>query len=500
MGCGLLDGAQGAANNHLLMGSCGVQLAIRAGCVIASAALLAACAAIHNDPINTALSADPRHVEAELGSDVPTNYDDMVVALSFSGGGTRAAAFSFGVLKALATTAEPGGTTPLLRDVDLVSGVSGGSITAAYFGYRGDAALDDFRERFLIKDMESALRTSFLDPTNWLRLIEGGGVNDRRGAQAFLDANLFGGATFAKLERPDRPAVWINASDIYNDTPFVFDHPTFDALCSDLTKLPISEAVAASAAVPVAFAPIVIQSYAGRCAYTLPDWATKALKQPSDTSGLQDYAQALANYQNPHVQKYAKLLDGGLIDNYGLTSVTLRREEYANLPYAPLTPEQAVNVRKLLFVVVDAGQSTDNSWVLTPHGPAGVDLAMAAVNTPLNSAKRTNLELFNRELASWQRKLVHYRCKELGDADIIRLRGSLEGWKCDDVHFSVAMVSFALLDQPDRDRLSQLPTSLALPTADVDALIAGGAEALSRAPGFKQFSETPAAKIALSTR
>jgi hypothetical protein len=81
MGCRLLDGAQGAANNHLLMSSCGVQRAVRAGCVIASAALLAACTAIHNDPINTALSADPRQVEAELGADVPTNYDDMVVAL-----------------------------------------------------------------------------------------------------------------------------------------------------------------------------------------------------------------------------------------------------------------------------------------------------------------------------------------------------------------------------------------------------------------------------------
>ena len=447
------------------------------------AAVLGGCSVdIENQPINQPWTgATPTAPATPL-----PQHQEIVVGLAFSGGGTRAAAFSFGVLKALSRTPALDGTTPLLHDVDFISGVSGGSITAAYFGYRGEAALDDFRQRFLIQDMESALRTNFFDPTNWLRVIEGGGVNDRRGAQAFLDANLFGGSTFAAFERPDRPIVWINASDIYNSTPFAFDHETFDALCSDLTKLPISEAVAASAAVPFAFAPIVIKSYAGQCGYERPEWATKALKQP-DTSGLEDYAQALANYQNPKVQQYVKLLDGGLVDNYGLTSVTLSREEHADLPYAPLTPEQAVNLRKLLFVVVDAGQSTDNSWVLTPHGPDGVDLAVAAVNTPLVSSKRASFDLFNRELTSWQRKLVHYRCKELSDADVVRLRGSIAGWKCDDVHFTVAMVSFDLLDQPDRDKLSHLPTSLALPTVDVDALIAGGGVALSRSAGFKAF-------------
>jgi NTE family protein len=118
------------------------------------------------------------------------------------------------------------------------------------------------------------------------------------------------------------------------------------------------------------------------------------------------------------------------------------------------------------------------------------------VNTPLNSSKRTSLDLFNRELSSWQHKLVHYRCKELSEAEVARMRGSLDGWKCDDIHFTVAMVSFALLDKPLRDRLSQLPTSLALPAADVDALIAGGGEALSRSAGFKQFVAPPAARLA----
>ena len=66
-----------------------------------------------------------------------------------------------------------------------------------------------------------------------------------------------------------RPRVWINASDIYNRTAFIFAPVTFSALCSDITSYPVSLAVAASAAVPVVFAPVVIQNYHRR----LPDRA-----------------------------------------------------------------------------------------------------------------------------------------------------------------------------------------------------------------------------------
>jgi NTE family protein len=449
--------------------------------------------AVENAPINMpwtgATPTAPRNM--------PPQYQSVVVGLAFSGGGTRAAAFSFGVLKQLAAVDAPGTAAPLLGDIDFVSGVSGGSITAAYFGYRGADALKDFRQRFLIQDVEAHLHTSPLDPANWLRWLGGGGVNDRRGMQTWLDDNLFDGSTFAALEQPGKPLVWINASDIYNATPFVFDHETFDALCSNLTELPISEAVAASAAVPIAFAPIVIKSYAGACRYRTPDWVTKALSDTGAQSGLRSYAQAISNYHDRDAQKYVKLLDGGLVDNYGLAALTLRREEHADSAYAPLTPKQAVSLNKLLFVLVDAGQSTDNSWVMTPHGPSGLELAMAAIDTPLVASKRASLDLFNKDMAAWHKRLVHYRCKELSDADVLRLRGSLDGWKCDDVHFYIATVSFSLLDPKERDRLSNIPTTLSLPAGDVDALIAGGGEALMRSADFKDFLESSDARISM---
>ena len=54
-----------------------------------------------------------------------------------------------------------------------------------------------------------------------------GGINDFRGLPRWLDANLFHGATFADLRKMVRPRVWINASDIYNRTPFVFGVTAF---------------------------------------------------------------------------------------------------------------------------------------------------------------------------------------------------------------------------------------------------------------------------------
>ena len=66
----------------------------------------------------------------------------------------RAAAFSYGVLGELDRTLirSKNSTTRLIDHVDFLSGVSGGAITAAYFGLNGRSAHSDFRERFLMRD------------------------------------------------------------------------------------------------------------------------------------------------------------------------------------------------------------------------------------------------------------------------------------------------------------------------------------------------------------
>ena len=75
---------------------------------------------------------------------------EMGLAVAFSGGGTRAAAFSYGVLEKLRDTwlVINGEETRLLDEIDVISSVSGGSFTAAYYGLYGDRMIEDQEEAF----------------------------------------------------------------------------------------------------------------------------------------------------------------------------------------------------------------------------------------------------------------------------------------------------------------------------------------------------------------
>jgi len=86
------------------MGSVGVLVRV-AVCAFA----LGACASIHNDPVNLPLEANAS-AQAELGRNSGPPDDDLFLALSFSGGGTRAAAFSHGVMVAMYAARARGGS------------------------------------------------------------------------------------------------------------------------------------------------------------------------------------------------------------------------------------------------------------------------------------------------------------------------------------------------------------------------------------------------------
>ena len=301
----------------------------------------------------------------DFGREVRGYEDDVLLALSFSGGGTRAAAFSFGVLTELdRSRAGSDQAKSLLDRVDFVSGVSGGSVTAAYFGLKKRAALDDFRERFLLRNAEEGLNTQ-VSLGNIGRAL-GGGVNDSQ-FTSWLDRNLFDGARFDAFREDRRPRVWINASDIYNRTPFVFGKTAFDALCSDISTYRVAEAVAASAAVPLAFAPIVLETFPGGCATQLPAWIERARRDPNAQPLLRSFAEAIARYHDGSM-RFVKLLDGGLVDNFGLSGFSIALLA-AQRPFEPMTERQAVKVRRMMFLVVDAGRGISGDFAQRIEGP-----------------------------------------------------------------------------------------------------------------------------------
>jgi NTE family protein len=96
----------------------------------------------------------------------PPTERSIVAAVTFSGGGARAAAFGLGVLQELKAIEFfwEGQPTTLLDEISLVSGVSGGSVLAAYYAAFGDETLTRFESEFLLTHFESGLIGYALSP------------------------------------------------------------------------------------------------------------------------------------------------------------------------------------------------------------------------------------------------------------------------------------------------------------------------------------------------
>jgi NTE family protein len=309
-----------------------------------------------------------------------------------------------------------------------------------------------------------------------------GGVNDSSRFSGWLDRNLFDQATLGDLFQPGKPIVWINASDLYNRTPFLFSPITFAALCSDIGKYPLSKAVAASAAVPVAFVPMVLESFSGACTAPLPPWVDRVLADRNAGAQVRAFANALTRYRDPKQIKYVKLADGGITDNFGLSGLVIARAA-AEKPYMPLAPEKAVRLRRFIFVVVNAGQAPEGDWARTIDGPAGAEMLNAVTDTAMNSAVRSGFDAFRLSIREWEDAIRKWRCS-LPAAEARRLGASTD-WRCSNFKFEIAEVGFDLFDPQRAARLSAIPTRFKLPTEDVDFLIQSGSEAVLNHPVFK---------------
>jgi NTE family protein len=424
----------------------------------------------HNTPRN--LPALPA-AEAERQPHEPTDVvGESSIALAFSGGGIRAAAFALGALQGLNDVHHPDGPS-LLDDLSFITSVSGGSMTAAYYGLHGKDTLTQFRDEALLTDGEADLRFSLFNPWNIARALAGG-LNDRDSLYNWLDRKVYRQATFGDMFRRGKPLVWINATNFYHRLAFPFHQRAFDALCSDLASLPLSEAVAASMAVPVFFAPIVLEKHPEACKSPLPVVSQEQLsQQPLLARALLD---AVQDFRDTGKGRYIKLIDGGITDNYGLASIRQSRL-LMGTAYGPLTRRDALTVRRMLVVVVDAGQGPSAEWNREAMGPAGVELAAAAIDAAIDANVRISYDSFLPMVAQWQKDIIAYRCG-LPAQEVQVLRQSSPAWRCDDVQFSVTRIGFSDLGTTRSQQLNAIPTRLHLPPADVDAVVTAGRDAI----------------------
>src|SRR5436190_11373939 len=154
--------------------------------ILAMLLLLGGCA---TRPVNPPITqADPSTgYRFEVRQAEVKNKDNLVV-LAFSGGGTRAAAFSYGVLEFLRRTelvGPRGNKVRLLDAVDVITGVSGGSFTALAYGLYGDKLFTDYEQRFLKRDVQGEIISRAFTPTNW------GNLASRAWGRSELAADLY---------------------------------------------------------------------------------------------------------------------------------------------------------------------------------------------------------------------------------------------------------------------------------------------------------------------
>jgi NTE family protein len=135
--------------------------------------LLGGCATRPINPPIAKVEADAGYrFEQRQSRSIGVGKETLVI-LAFSGGGTRAAAFSYGVLEYLRQTRiadAKGRSVRLLDEVDLITGVSGGSFTALAYGLYGEKLFDEYESRFLKRNVQGEIVARTLNPANWGRL------------------------------------------------------------------------------------------------------------------------------------------------------------------------------------------------------------------------------------------------------------------------------------------------------------------------------------------
>lgn len=424
---------------------------------------LVACASPANRPSNVRRALAPTSARS-FSSINEGGSTGLIVALS--GGGARSAAFGYGVLSELSEQPAPGGAGRSLADeIVAIAGVSGGGILAAHFALHGPRGLPAFRHDFLDQDPEGALRTSFT-PENLLRGYRGG-VNDLSGLADWFDTHLYRGATLGDLDHAGRPRLLLHATELYNRAPFSFDRDSFQAICSEYDAFPLAHAVVASSAVPVMFAPVVLENFSQACPFP----GSAALPSAERSAFGRHVTAARARYASEPELRYLKLFDGGLVDNLAVRNLI----RSMNRPPPALVPAHvARQLRRVVIIVADASMRVGGDMSKTVSGPVAPDTVTASVDAMIDSASRASLDALEQETALWRERLVRWRCRVAATG-------------CSQLQVTVVRLSLSDVQAPeDRSRILRLHNKLTLKAEEVDFLANLGRHLLSANPAYRR--------------
>jgi len=394
---------------------------------------------------------------------IPEKDSDLTLLLSFSGGGTRAAALAYGVMLELRDTTVfvEGKSGRLLDHVTTISSVSGGSFTSAYYGLYGDGLFESFEDNFLRKDVQGTLIKSVLNPFHWF-----GRKGRTERTIEYYQKNIFHDATFSDLQKPGRPLIVINASDLASGVRFSFLQEYFDFLCSDLGSFPIANAVAASSAVPVVFNPVVVENYHG-CEKQHPEWLNRVERRSQEPGNaeLKILVEGLKSYADKDLRKYVHFVDGGITDNIGLRalydviSLAGGAQSYVSVMKRSIPS-------KVIIIAIDASTEPTVTFDETNKQPS--------IAETIDSASSIGLHRYNAATLALVENAVHAWSDQLSTPEF-------------PVTPYFIQVSFDGIKQAEaRQFFRKVPTSFKLTDEQVDRLIQAGRELLRDNPVFQK--------------
>ena len=447
--------------------------AIAAGC------LLSSCALVQFKPLQTIDKVDAgRGYRLEKALDRRAE-DDTFVVLVFSGGGTRAAALGYGVLEELKKQqVSIGGVQKSLMDnVDMVYGVSGGSVLAAYFSLHGSETVPAFERRFLKQNFQRQFTKQLFSLANVPRLTS---PEYGRGdlLQEQFENTLFRNATFGDLEKKRKgPFAVISATDMAAGSRLDFTQEYFDMMCLDLSQLRIARAVAASSAVPLIFSPITLNNNGGKCGYALPEEIQKTTVMRDGRLQMQtkrEFVQGFLQYADSSKRPYIHLLDGGLTDNLGLRSLL----DVTDLRSSSMLQRKLADehIRRIVIINVNAQNQISSRIDQSASVPGFADVVNAVIDIPIDKYSQESLRRFRAFADQWNERAAQGKNRS---------------------QTGMYFVSLNLRDLPEsqlRKNVLNIPTTFYLPPNDINDLKTAARALLQQSAEYRRLLADLAAK------
>lgn len=413
-------------------------------------ALLSGCSSygvITNEPQNLGPTNDAK--DYSIKSIIANKPQGKVtLVLAFSGGGTRASALAYGVLQELNDTQLLINQQHinLLDEVDVISAVSGGSFTAAYYGLKGKKTFKEFENIMLKRDLEDELISGVLKPMNWFA-----DTGRTEMAIQLYNQSIFKDANFKDLRNSGGPLILINASDLSNGVRFSFTQEYFDLLCSDISEFSVAKAVTASSAVPLVFNPVVLQNHQP-CNNNAKQQLNLNHKFAQNNYELLQTIKGLSDYTD-NKYPFLQLVDGGITDNLGLRAI-YEIIELSNGPKTFLQQVGKTTTQQIAVISVDASTKSAKTMRLSNKIPSLRQSVEALSDIQIHRYNASTLELFEQSLQRWSKQVSNNEQQVLP-------------------HF--IQLNFNQLETAElRDEFNLIPTSLSLTAEQVNKLIHAG--------------------------